>query len=74
MAKSTAKASDLRAKTDKELEDQLATLRKEQFNMRFQRATGQLANTARVRQVRREIAKIETIIGQRQRQAVEKAA
>jgi large subunit ribosomal protein L29 len=45
-----------------ELGDALSTLKKEQFNLRFQKATGQLENTARVRQVRREIARIQTII------------
>ena len=55
------KASDVKAKTADELLDQLAKLKKEQFNLRFQRATGQLENTARVRQVRRDIARIKTI-------------
>ncbi len=59
MAKNTVKAADVRMKTDKELETRLAELRKEQFNLRFQRATGQLANTARVNHVRKEIAKID---------------
>ena len=56
------KAADLRAKTKDELSDQLLQLKKEQFNLRFQRATGQLENTARVRQVRRDIARIKTIL------------
>jgi len=56
------KASDIRTKTTDELSDELARLKKEQFNLRFQKATGQLENTARVRQVRREIARIQTII------------
>lgn len=56
------KAADLRAKTPDELKDQLLSLRKEQFNLRFQKASGQLENTARVRQVRREIASIKTIL------------
>ncbi|MAI88860.1 50S ribosomal protein L29, partial [Ponticaulis sp.] len=47
------KAEDVRAKTESELKDQLVALKKEQFNLRFQQATGQLENTARVRQVRR---------------------
>jgi large subunit ribosomal protein L29 len=47
--------------TQDELTDELAKLKKEQFNLRFQRATGQLENTARVRQVRRDIARIKTI-------------
>ena len=67
MAKNTVKAADVRAKTDKELDTRLADLRKEQFNLRFQKATGQLANPARQRHVRKEIAKIMTIAGERQR-------
>jgi large subunit ribosomal protein L29 len=54
------KAEDLKAKTADELDDELIKLKKEQFNLRFQRATGQLANTARVREVRRDIARIKT--------------
>lgn len=69
MAKTEVKAADVRMKTDKELEDRILVLRKEQFNLRFQRATGQLANTARVTAVRKEIAKIMTVIGERQRKA-----
>ena len=61
------KASDLRARSQDELTEQVDTLGKEIFNLRFQRASGQLENTARVRQVRREIARIKTILGQRQR-------
>lgn len=67
MAKSIAKAADVRLKTDKELETRLLELRKEQFNLRFQKATGQLANTARSRQVRVEIARILTVTGERKR-------
>lgn len=67
MAKNTVKAADIRLKTDKELETRLLELRKEQFNLRFQRATGQLSNTARVNSVRKEIARIETIVGERKR-------
>ena len=51
---------DLRAMTPDQLDDELIKLKKEQFNLRFQRATGQLANTARVREVRRDIARIKT--------------
>lgn len=58
------KAADVRAKTPDQLRDQLGDLKKEQFNLRFQAASGQLENTARVRQVRREIARIKTILGQ----------
>ena len=61
------KAGDIRAKTDDELGDQLDLLGKEIFNLRFQRANGQLENTARVRQARRDIARIKTIIGERRR-------
>ncbi len=55
------KAEDVRSKTPDELDGLLMQLKKEQFNLRFQRATGQLENTARVRQVRRDIARIKTI-------------
>jgi large subunit ribosomal protein L29 len=58
-------ASELRAKTPDQLAERLVELKKEQFNLRFQRASGQLENTARVRQVRREIATIRTILGER---------
>ncbi|QJP13023.1 50S ribosomal protein L29 [Starkeya sp. ORNL1] len=60
-----AKASDLRTKTPDELSDDVLSLKKEQFNLRFQRATGQLENTARVRQIRRDIARIKTIQAQK---------
>lgn len=56
------KAADIRLKTVDELGDDLARLKKEQFNLRFQKATGQLENTARVRQVRHDIARIQTIL------------
>ena len=58
------KASDLKTKTPDELRDELTALKKEQFNLRFQRASGQMENTARVRKVRRDIARIKTVIGQ----------
>jgi large subunit ribosomal protein L29 len=51
--------------TPDQLSEQLASLKKEQFNLRFQRATGQLENTARVRAVRRDIARIKTVQAQR---------
>jgi large subunit ribosomal protein L29 len=54
------KPDDLRAMTPDQLDDELIKLKKEQFNLRFQRATGQLANTARVREVRHDIARIKT--------------
>ena len=57
--------NDLRTKTDDQLNDQLVELKREQFNLRFQRATGQLANTARVKQVRRDIARLSTIASQK---------
>ena len=56
------KPGDLRAKTEDQLREQLLQLKKEQFNLRFQKATGQLENTARVREVRRDIARIKTIL------------
>ncbi|MBM3597867.1 MAG: 50S ribosomal protein L29 [Alphaproteobacteria bacterium] len=59
------KAKDLRLKTPDELKSQLADLKKEQFNLRFQSASGQLENTARVRTVRREMARIRTVLGQK---------
>ena len=63
------KAGDVRAKTDDELSGDIEVLGKEIFNLRFQRANGQLENTARVRQVRRDIARIKTILGERRRPA-----
>ena len=65
----TMKASDIRARTDDELTEQVETMGKEIFNLRFQRASGQLENTARVRQVRRDIARIKTVLGERRRLA-----
>jgi large subunit ribosomal protein L29 len=59
------KADDLRAMTVDQLDDEALKLKKEQFNLRFQRATGQLENTSRVRQVRRDIARIRTIAQQK---------
>lgn len=58
-------AQDLRAKTDDELQDRMLDLKKAQFNLRFQAASGQLENTAEFRAIRREIARIKTIQGQR---------
>ncbi len=63
-------ASDIRTKTPDELSTMLLDLRKEQFNLRFQRATGQQENTSRVRAVRRDIARVKTIIAERTRAAV----
>ncbi|MCB2106584.1 MAG: 50S ribosomal protein L29 [Rhodobacteraceae bacterium] len=62
-----AKAADIKTKTLDELNTRLGELKKEQFNLRFQKASGQLANTAQVRLVRREIAQIKTVLGERQR-------
>ena len=61
------KVEDVRAKSDDELKEQLLDLRKEAFNLRFQTASGQLENTARVRQVRRNIGRIKTILNERRR-------
>jgi large subunit ribosomal protein L29 len=61
------KATDLRHKSDDELKTELLGLRKEAFNLRFQKATGQLENTARVNQVRRDIARIKTILTEKRK-------
>jgi large subunit ribosomal protein L29 len=58
------KASEVRGKRGDELREQLLQLKKEQFNLRFQKATGQLENTSRVREVRRDIARIKTILAE----------
>lgn len=63
------KAKDVKAKTTDELNAELEQLTKEVFNLRFQKASGQLENTARVRDVRRTIARIKTVLGERQRNA-----
>ena len=63
------KAQDVRAKSAEELQGRLGELKKEQFNLRFQRASGQLANTAQFSNVRREIAQIKTILAQKNAQA-----
>ena len=63
MAKTTI--ADIRAKSADELETMLLDLRKEQFNLRFQRATGQQEGTARIRTVRRDIARVKTIMAER---------
>jgi len=59
------KADDARAMSPDQLADELLKLKKEQFNLRFQRATGQLENTGRVREVRRDIARVKTIAAQK---------
>ena len=63
------KAGELRTKSEDELKESLLGLRKEAFNLRFQRASGQLENTARIREVRRDIARIKTVLQQRQQPA-----
>ncbi len=68
------KIADLRAKTQDELKDQLVQLKKEQFNLRFQRAGGQLESTGRIRLVRREVARIKTILGGKAQTPSQKAA
>jgi large subunit ribosomal protein L29 len=68
-AKSSSKADDYRAKSADELSDSLVQLKKEAFNLRFQRANGQLEKTSRVRQVRRTIARIETVLTEQRRKA-----
>ena len=55
------KAADIRAMTVDQIDDEVLKLKKEQFNLRFQRATGQLENTSRVREVRRDIARLKTV-------------
>ena len=59
------KAPDLRDKTPDQLRDQLASLKKEAFNLRFQKATGQLENTSRMQAVRRDAARVKTILNQK---------
>ncbi len=61
------KAIDFRTKSDDELKDALLDMRKEAFNLRFQQASGQLENTARVKTVRRDIARVKTLLGERAR-------
>ena len=58
-------AQDLRDQTAEQLRDQLVALKKEAFNLRFQQATGQLENTARIRKVRRDVARVNTILNQK---------
>jgi len=67
------KAADVRTKSEDELRDQLLSLRKEAFNLRFQKASGQLENTARTRQVRRDIARIKTVLRQKAQPAVQES-
>tara|TARA_Y100001936_G_scaffold253655_1_gene319804 strand:+ start:13072 stop:13275 length:204 start_codon:yes stop_codon:yes gene_type:complete len=60
---------DVRSKSDDELADEVISLKKEAFNLRFQKSSGQLENTARMRQVKREIARVKTVINERRRSA-----
>jgi large subunit ribosomal protein L29 len=69
--KSKQRFSDLKAMSADQLSDEMLNLKKEQFNLRFQRATGQLENTGRVREVRRDVARVKTL--QRQKAAAAKA-
>ncbi|HSF92646.1 50S ribosomal protein L29 [Pseudorhodobacter sp. E13] len=62
-------ATELKAKTPDQLRDQLVALKKEAFNLRFQQATGQLENTARMRAVRRDVARIMTVLNQKAAEA-----
>jgi large subunit ribosomal protein L29 len=68
-AKAASKADDFRAKSADELSTQLAGLKKEQFNLRFQRANGQVENTGRIRSLRRDIARIQTVLTEQRRAA-----
>ncbi len=63
--KTKARVADLRVMTEDQLDDEALKLKKEQFNLRFQRASGQLQDTARVRVVRRDIARVKTIAAQK---------
>ena len=63
--KTKQRLSDLKAMSADQLNDELVKLKKEQFNLRFQRATGQLENTSRVRAIRRDIARMKTIAAQK---------
>ncbi len=63
--KSKQRLSDIKAMTDDQLNEEVLKLKKEQFNLRFQRATGQLENTARARVIRRDIARVKTIAAQK---------
>ena len=68
------KAADVRAMSLDQLDDEVLKLKKEQFNLRFQRATGQLENTARVREVRRDIARLKTVAQQKRQGSAKPAA
>jgi len=66
-------ANELREKSLDQLKEQLADLKKESFNLRFQQATGALENTARVRQVRRDAARVKTVLNEKAAAAADKA-
>ncbi|MCP5410807.1 MAG: 50S ribosomal protein L29 [Alphaproteobacteria bacterium] len=72
-AKVASKADDFRAKSVDELATELVGLKKEQFNLRFQRANGQVENTGRIRTLRRDIARIQTVLTEQRRAAQTKA-
>ena len=59
------KAADIKTMTVDQIDDEVLKLKKEQFNLRFQRATGQLENTTRVREVRRDIARVKTVLAEK---------
>ena len=63
------KAQELKEKTPEQLQEQLVALKKEAFNLRFQQATNQLENTARMRAVRRDVARIKTVLNQKAAEA-----
>ncbi|MEO9968694.1 MAG: 50S ribosomal protein L29 [Hyphomonadaceae bacterium] len=63
------KAADVRAKSEEQLKEELSQLKKEQFNLRFQQATNQLEKTSRVREVRRSIARIRTVLREKASEA-----
>ena len=67
-------ATDVKGMSLDQLDDQLVKLKKEQFNLRFQRASGQLENTARIRLVRRDIARIKTVASAKRAGSVKKSA
>jgi len=69
MSKNDTRLNDLKAMTEDQLADELLNLKKEQFNLRFQKATNQLENTSRVRVVRRDVARVKTIAAQKRGEA-----
>jgi large subunit ribosomal protein L29 len=70
--KTTSRLSDIKVMTADQLDDEALKLKKEQFNLRFQKASGQLQNTARVRVVRRDLARVRTIASQKRAAAKSK--